>query len=141
MTRPLRPAGTSPSAGFTLIELSVVLAIVALLLLLVTPRYFGALDRSKDKVLAHNLLQIRAAIDQYHADRGRYPDTVRELVDQRYLRSMPVNPVTESTDWQTVPPPPGEAGRVYDVRPSDAPAGPDTAASATDRGAPDAPAD
>ncbi|WP_234413924.1 type II secretion system protein [Ideonella sp. A 288] len=127
--------------GFTLIELSVVLAIVALLLLLVTPRYFGALDRSKDKVLAHNLLQIRAAIDQFHADRGRYPDSVRELVDQRYLRSMPVNPVTESTDWQTVAPPPGEAGRVYDVRPSDAPASPAAPASTAGVVAADAPAD
>lgn len=102
--------------GFTLIELSVVLAVIALLLLLVTPRYFGALDRSKDKVLAHNLLQIRAAIDQYHADRGRYPDSLDELVQTRYLRSLPVNPVTEAPDWVLMPPPPGELGTVFDVK-------------------------
>ncbi|CAD5374004.1 Prepilin-type N-terminal cleavage/methylation domain-containing protein [Rubrivivax sp. A210] len=115
--RTARAGGT----GFTLIELSVVLAIIALLLLLVTPRYFGALDRSKEQVLSHNMLQIRAAIDQYHADRGRYPESVRELVELRYLRSMPVNPVTESTEWDTVLPPPGEAGRVFDVRRPEAP--------------------
>jgi general secretion pathway protein G len=102
--------------GFTLIELSVVLAVIALLLLLVTPRYFGALDRSKDKVLAHNLLQMRAAIDQYHADRGRYPESLDELVRERYLRAMPVNPVTEAPDWVLLPPPPGELGSVFDVR-------------------------
>lgn len=102
--------------GFTLIELSVVLAVIALLLLLVTPRYFGALDRSKDKVLAHNLLQVRAAIDQYHADRGRYPESLEELVRERYLRAMPVNPVTEAPDWVLLPPPPGEMGSVFDLR-------------------------
>jgi general secretion pathway protein G len=120
MVTPVHPSpphrGRRAPRGFTLIELSVVLAVIALLLLLVTPRYFGALDRSKDKVLAHNLLQIRAAIDQYHADRGRYPDNLGDLVRERYLRDMPVNPVSEAPDWVLLPPPPGEIGSVFDVR-------------------------
>jgi general secretion pathway protein G len=128
MPTPAHPGRTG--RGFTLIELSVVLAVIALLLLLVSPRYFGALDRSKDKVQAHNLLQVRAAIDQYHADRGRYPDSLEELVRERYLRALPVNPVSEAVDWVLLPPPPGEVGAVFDLR---APQADDEAADASTR--------
>lgn len=104
--------------GFTLIELLVVMAIVALLLAVAAPRYFAHLDRSKEVALRQTLAVTRDAIDKFHADRGRYPETLEELVDKRYLRKLPVDPLLDSSaDWQTVPPPPGAAaGAVYDLK-------------------------
>lgn len=103
--------------GFTLIELMVVMAIIALLLALATPRYFNHLERSRETVLKQDLAVMRDAIDKYHGDRGRYPDSLEELVSARYLRMLPVDPVTERPDtWQVVAPAGGEAGAVYDIR-------------------------
>src|SRR6185503_13225892 len=72
--------------GFTLIELLVVLAIVATLLTLAVPRYFNSVDKSKEAVLKENLFQMRDAISRYHADRGKYPDTLDALATDKYLR-------------------------------------------------------
>jgi prepilin-type N-terminal cleavage/methylation domain-containing protein len=74
--------------GFTLIELLVVLAIVALLLSIAAPRYFWSLGRSREAVLKENLFLLREAIDQYHADLGRYPASLEELVEARHLRRV-----------------------------------------------------
>lgn len=82
--------------GFTLIEILVVLAILALLLSIAAPRYFGSVDRSKETVLKQNLFQIRESLDKYFADTGRYPDSLEDLVTKHYLRSAPVDPVTGS---------------------------------------------
>ena len=107
----------SGARGFTLIELLVVMAIIATLLMLVAPRYFGSLDRSKEVTLKHSLATVRDAIDKHYGDTGRYPESLQELVDKRYLRNMPVDPVTESTTtWEIVPPPDPAKGGVYDVR-------------------------
>jgi general secretion pathway protein G len=84
-------------SGFTLIELLIVMAIVALLLTIALPRYFGSLDKSKDIALQENLRVLRVTLDKYYADKGRYPDTLEELVEQKYLRSVPVDPITESS--------------------------------------------
>ncbi len=102
--------------GFTLIELLVVMAIVATLLSLVAPRYFSSLDKAKEAVLRQDLVIMRNAIDQFYSDFGKYPIDLEELVDKRYLRSIPVDPFTESKEtWIEVPPKnPTEAG-VYDV--------------------------
>ncbi|SAK47321.1 type II secretion system protein [Caballeronia ptereochthonis] len=101
--------------GFTLIELLVVLAIIATLLTLVVPRYFGQADKAKDTVLHQNLAAMRDSIDHFRADQGRYPQTLQELVEKRYLREVPLDPVTQSrTTWATVQPPDGKPG-VYDV--------------------------
>lgn len=103
-------------AGFTLIELLVVLAIVSTLLLLVTPRYFDKVGATKEAVLRENLRGVRDVIDKFYADNARYPDTLEELVDRKYLRSMPVDPFTESaTTWRLVPVPEGYKGAVYDL--------------------------
>lgn len=83
--------------GFTLIEMLVVMAIVALLLTLATPRYFGAIDRSKEVVLQDNLRTVRTLLDRFLADKGRYPKSLEELVQAGYLRGVPVDPMTEST--------------------------------------------
>jgi general secretion pathway protein G len=86
--------------GFTLVELLVVMAIIALLLTIALPRYFQSTDKAREAVLKENLVQMRTAIDQYHADRGNYPERLEDLVDRRYLRSIPRDPMTEtSSSW------------------------------------------
>jgi len=103
--------------GFTLIELLVVLAIVALLLTLAVPRYFPSVDSAKEAVLRENLRNTRDVIDQFYSDRGRYPDSLEQLVEKRYLRSLPVDPITDSTDtWIVVPPEDASKGNVYGIR-------------------------
>lgn len=108
---------SSSTYGFTLIELLVVMAIVATLLALVGPRYFRNVDRAKEVVLKENLAQARDAIDKFHADRGKYPVSLDELVEQKYLRRVPLDPVTESSStWQLIPPEDKDAGGVYDIK-------------------------
>jgi general secretion pathway protein G len=103
--------------GFTLIELLVVMAIVATLLLLVSPRYFHRVDASREIVLRDNLRSVREVIDKFYGDNGRYPDTLQELVDKKYLRTLPVDPITDSaTTWEILPMPEGYKGAVYDIR-------------------------
>lgn len=104
------------SDGFTLIELLVVLAILAVLATLVAPRYFNQIDASKETVLRENLRATREVIDRFYGDNGRYPETLDELVERHYLRSLPIDPLTESNaTWKTVSPPQGYAGGVYDL--------------------------
>jgi general secretion pathway protein G len=104
-------------AGFTLIELLAVLAILAVLLTLAVPRYFQSVDRSKEAVLRENLNQMRDAIGKYHADKGKYPDSLEALALEKYLRKVPMDPITESTAmWVVVPPDDPKKGGVYDVR-------------------------
>ena len=88
--------------GFTLIELLVVLAIIATLLSVAVPHYFGSIDNAKETALRKDLSVIRDAIDQYHADKGKYPETLQELVAARYLRSIPPDPITGATDQWAV---------------------------------------
>ncbi|MGH6691986.1 MAG: type II secretion system protein [Gammaproteobacteria bacterium] len=104
--------------GFTLVELLIVLALIATLLTIALPRYFGSLDRSKEAALKQTLAATRDAIDKFFTDNGKYPDSLPELVDKRYLRSLPLDPITESTaTWTVVPAPdPLVKGEVYDVK-------------------------
>ena len=103
--------------GFTLIELLVVLAIIATLLTIAVPRYFSSVDRSKEAVLKENLYQIRDAIGKYYADRGKYPDSLQALATDKYLRSVPLDPVTDSaTTWIVVTPEDSQKGGVQDVK-------------------------
>ncbi|MES2741054.1 MAG: prepilin-type N-terminal cleavage/methylation domain-containing protein [Pseudomonadota bacterium] len=103
--------------GFTLIELLVVLGIIALLLTLAVPRYFPTVDKARETILADNLRNVRATIDQFYGDTGRYPDSLEQLVEKKYLREMPIDPITEnSTSWIVVPPEDGLQGGVYSVR-------------------------
>ncbi|MGZ8294260.1 MAG: type II secretion system protein [Telluria sp.] len=103
--------------GFTLIELLVVLAIVALLLTLAVPRYLPRVDGAKETILADNLRNTREIIDQFYSDTGRYPDSLDQLVERKYLRSLPVDPVTDSNStWIVVPPEDGAKGAVYSIK-------------------------
>jgi general secretion pathway protein G len=112
----MRPSQHKTLRGFTLIELLVVLAIVSTLLLLVVPRYFSKVDESKEAVLRDNLRTTREVLDRFYGDTGRYPETLEELVDRKYLRALPVDPITElNSTWKLVPVPDGYAGAVYDI--------------------------
>lgn len=103
--------------GFTLIELLVVMAIVALLLTIAAPRYFGSLEKSKDVALQENLKVLRVTLDKYYADKGRYPENLDDLVEHRYLRAVPADPVTGSTTtWILVPPRDVDLDGIGDVR-------------------------
>lgn len=104
------------SRGFTVIELIVVLAAIGLLLSLIAPRYAQHVDRSRETVLRQNLVALRDAIDKFYADRGRYPSDLSELAAERYLREVPVDPLTDRRDsWRLLPPRAGEQGAVQDV--------------------------
>jgi general secretion pathway protein G len=107
----------APGRGFTLIELLVVLGIIALLLTLAVPRFFPSIDKTKETILADNLRNTREVIDQYYSDTGRYPDSLDQLVEKKYLRNLPLDPITESSGtWIVVPPEDGAVGGVYNIR-------------------------
>ncbi len=92
------------TSGFTLIELLVVMSIIATLLMIAMPRYFHSLERSKEAVLHQDLAVMRDAIDKFYGDLARYPDSLGELVERRYIRSVPVDPMTKSAEtWVLVP--------------------------------------
>jgi general secretion pathway protein G len=103
--------------GFTLIELLVVMSIIVLLLSLAVPRYFHSVDNSRETILRQNLSLTRQALDKYYGDNGLYPDTLDALVSKKYLRSLPLDPITgSSTTWIIVPPDVPEKGGVYDLK-------------------------
>ena len=107
------------SCGFTLIELLVVLAIVALLATLTLPRYFQSIDTAKETILADNLRTTRETIDKFYGDTGRYPESLDELVEKKYLRALPVDPIMESTStWVIVAPDDTAKGNVYGIKSS-----------------------
>ena len=98
--------------GFTLIEILVVLAVLALLTSIVAPTYLGRMDAAKELALKQNLKTIRDSIDHFAADRGRDPSDLQELVTAHYLREVPLDPVTDSTaTWVPVM----QDGRMHDL--------------------------
>ena len=103
--------------GFTLIELLVVMAIIATLLSLAAPRYIGNVDKAKESVLRENLASVRDVLDKHYADTGKYPGNLDELVARKYLRKIPVDPVTDSNKtWVVIPPADAQKGGVFDIR-------------------------
>lgn len=103
--------------GFTLIELLVVMAIIATLMTIAVPRYFSSLENARETALRQSLSVLREALDHYYGDTGGYPESLEDLVTQRYLRSLPKDPVTERSDlWVIVPPPEGVQGSVADIK-------------------------
>lgn len=118
LVRQLQDRRRSAVCGFTLIELMVVMAIIATLLSIVTPRYFDHLDRSRESALRQTLAIARDAIDKFHADTDTYPDSLDALVAKRYLSHLPFDPITESdATWIIVAPQSTAArGLVYDLK-------------------------
>ena len=110
------------ASGFTLIELLVVTALVVVLASLALVGYQNSVVRAREAVLKEDLFRLRDAIDQYYADKNKWPQTLQDLVTDGYVREVPEDPITNSTDsWQTVPaePDPGnptsEPG-IFDVK-------------------------
>lgn len=100
-----------------MIELLVTLAILGLMITIAAPRYFGNMDRAKEDVLREDLHVLRDALDKFYADRNRYPDTLDELVVERYLRKIPIDPFTQSAkSWVVIPAVDPSTGVVADVR-------------------------
>jgi general secretion pathway protein G len=108
--------------GFTLIELLVVISLISILAGMGLVQYKNSVVRAKESVLKTDLFRMRDAIDQYYADKGKYPSSLDTLVSDGYLRKVPEDPITGSADtWQTVPAEPdpnnpsSEPG-IYDVK-------------------------
>ncbi len=123
--------------GFTLIELMVVMVVMALLVTIVAPRYLKQTDRAREAVLRNNLKETRDAIDKFYTDHTRYPQSLRELVDGRYLKMLPIDPIVDRNDrWAFVAGPngtaaAGQSGAIYDLHSSAAGKGLDGTAFST----------
>jgi general secretion pathway protein G len=97
-TQPSRPGRRRGPAGFTLVEMLVVVALIGIVAALALPRYRNSQVRAKEAVLKHDLWILRDVIDQFFTDQGRYPNDLEELVTIGYLRKVPIDPLTESPD-------------------------------------------
>lgn len=93
-------------SGFTLIELMIVVTIIGILAAIAVPNYQWGIIKTKESVLREDLYNFRSTIDQFYADNGKYPDSLGELAERKYLRGIPKDPFTNKDDtWVTVPPP------------------------------------
>jgi len=116
-----RNTGTG-SRGFTLVELLIVISLISILAAMGLVQYKNSVVSSREAVLRTDLFRMRDAIDQYYADKGKYPSALDSLVSDGYMRKVPEDPITKSADsWVTVPAEPdpnnpsGEPG-IYDVK-------------------------
>jgi general secretion pathway protein G len=91
------------SRGFTLIELLVVMAIIGILASIGIPMLLSTPIKAKEAALKENLFTFRSCLDQYKADKGRYPESLEVLVQEHYIRKVPIDPFTKSADtWELV---------------------------------------
>ncbi|MEO7538726.1 MAG: type II secretion system protein [Pyrinomonadaceae bacterium] len=88
--------------GFSLLELMIAMFIMIILLSIAVPTYERSVRQARETVLKENLWQIRRAIDQYTADKGKLPSSVDDLVSGKYLREMPVDPIMERPEWKEI---------------------------------------
>lgn len=115
--KPLSHPFKKVSRGFTLIELMVVMTVIVLLISIAMPRYFNSLENAKEATLKQSLGIMRGAIDKFYGDNDRYPSSIAELVTKKYIRAVPVDPITESTEtWVTQSPNSDTSSAVFDIK-------------------------
>ena len=118
----VRSGGRGGSGGFTLIELMIVMVLITILAGIGVAMYQNSVVRAKEAALKQNLVEMRKAIDEYYADKNRWPSDLQTLVSEKYMRSVPPAPFTLSADtWQTVygepdPANPASTGGISDVK-------------------------
>jgi general secretion pathway protein G len=96
------PAENRRRFGFTLIELMIVMAIIAVLMAVAIPIYSRSIQRAKESVLKNNLFTLRTVIDEYTYDKQKAPQNLDDLVSDGYLRTVPIDPMTGAADWKTI---------------------------------------
>ena len=101
MERPIQ-SGSRRRRGFTFVEMMVVVTIIVILISMAIPIYNRAIIRSKESVLHNNLFTLRTVIDNYSYDKAKAPQALQDLVSEGYLRAVPIDPMTNSTDWKIV---------------------------------------
>jgi len=110
--------------GFTLLELITVISLIAILTAIALPNYKAAIIQAREAVLREDLFQFRDRIDQYYADKGKYPESLEALMEQGYLRAIPADPMTGAPDWTVIPAEPDpddpDVTGIYDVKSSSA---------------------
>jgi len=92
----------SKQRGFSLLELMIAMFIMVILLSVAVPVYERAVRHAKETVLKENLWQMRRAIDQFTADKGKMPQSIDELVESKYLHERPIDPISEKTEWNEI---------------------------------------
>lgn len=112
---------TGREKGFTFIEMVMVITLLTIVIGIAIPVYQAQVLASKEAVLKHNLAMLRERIDQYRADKDKYPPTLQALVEEGYLREIPKDPITTAAEWEEVmaepdPEKPEEEPGVNDVR-------------------------
>lgn len=88
--------------GFSLLELLIAMFIIIILLSVALPTYQRSVQQARETVLKENLFQMRRSIDQYAADKGKLPQSLQDLVDAKYMRELPVDPITEKAEWNEI---------------------------------------
>jgi general secretion pathway protein G len=122
MTQSLTQRRARTEGGWTLIEMMVVVSLVMILAAIALPAYRNSIIQAKEAAMRTDLFMMRDAIDQYYADKGKYPDSLDTLVSENYMRAVPTDPFTKSsTTWQTTEadPTPGTltaTAGIYDVK-------------------------
>jgi len=97
-----RAPASSRAAGFTLLELMIVISIIIILAIIVLPQYQKTVTVARESVLKDDLVQMRKLLDQYAADKGKLPSSLEDLAGSGYLREVPVDPITGERDWNVI---------------------------------------
>jgi general secretion pathway protein G len=95
-------ASSGRQGGFSLLELMIAMFILVILLSVAIPTYQRSVQHARETVLKENLWQMRRAIDQFAGDKGKLPRSVDDLVENKYLRERPIDPINESTEWEEI---------------------------------------